>query len=280
MTESRACTNPRVGELVGAYELGLLSSQERAEFEAHLESCATCLEELYAQAPIATAVTGHAGAVMAAAQRRPADRGVTASRWWREIRKWIAGSVRGWTPRRAGFGFALVAAGIVAAVIFHTPGPDTYGDLARLRPVPYVLREIRGEGGGEAATLFGGGMREYAARDYAAAVDLLARAVQTWETSGGGAELDQARLYLGASLLLRHQIDQACEPLEQAARSPVRRVADRAKWMLAQAYLAAGEPARAEETLQFLADSSAAYAREAGAQLRQLRKLRSQLERS
>jgi hypothetical protein len=278
MMESRECADPRMSEWVGAYELGLLSPEERAEFEEHLTSCTACLEELYAQAPIACAMTQYAGAVMAATARQEGSPRRVPCPWWRELGARIAGLFREWTPRRVGFGFALAVAGILAAVMLRPQTPDTYGDLARLRPVPYSLREVRGEAGSGAAALFGRGMRAYASHRYEEAVGPLAESVRSWETGGGGVELDQARLYLGVSLLLSRRVDEARVPLEHAVCSPIRRIADRARWSLVQAHLRAGNPALAEEGLRILADSSATYAKDAREQLQELRELRSRIE--
>jgi hypothetical protein len=267
-----------MSEWIGAYELGLLSPEERAGFEEHLNSCSACLEELYAQAPIASAMTQYAGAVVAATARPKESPRRAPSPWRRELVTRIARIFRTWTPRRLGFGFALAVVGIVAAVMLHPQAPDTFGDLARLRPVPYTLREVRGDAGGGAAALFGRGMRAYASRRYDEAVGPLTESVRSWEAGGGGIELDQARLYLGVSLLLSHRADEARVPLEQAVRSPIRRIADRARWSLVQAHLLAGDPVLAEEGLRLLADSSATYANDAGEQLNELRELRNRIE--
>ena len=48
-----SCTDQGIGELIGGYELGLLSDQEKERFEEHLLECQYCFESLYKTAPIA-----------------------------------------------------------------------------------------------------------------------------------------------------------------------------------------------------------------------------------
>lgn len=47
-----ACTDPEIGELIGSYELQLLSEEERKRFEEHVVTCDDCLEDLYRMAPV------------------------------------------------------------------------------------------------------------------------------------------------------------------------------------------------------------------------------------
>lgn len=47
------CTDSETGKLIGAYELGLLSKDERLLFEDHLLECQYCFQSLYRTAPLA-----------------------------------------------------------------------------------------------------------------------------------------------------------------------------------------------------------------------------------
>jgi hypothetical protein len=47
-----SCTNKNIGELIGSYELGLLSEEEKLRFESHLLECEYCFQSLYQAAPI------------------------------------------------------------------------------------------------------------------------------------------------------------------------------------------------------------------------------------
>lgn len=48
-----ACTDPELGKLIGSYELGLLSDEERKRFEDHVLTCDECVKDLYRMAPVA-----------------------------------------------------------------------------------------------------------------------------------------------------------------------------------------------------------------------------------
>jgi len=64
---TRAWTHEEVLAELGAYSLDSLTPDERAGIDAHLESCATCREELLAMSEAAAAIAG-------AAPSRPMDR--------------------------------------------------------------------------------------------------------------------------------------------------------------------------------------------------------------
>jgi len=46
------CTDPTTGQLIGSYELGLLSDEERKRFESHALECDDCFQDLYRAAPL------------------------------------------------------------------------------------------------------------------------------------------------------------------------------------------------------------------------------------
>jgi hypothetical protein len=50
------CKDQDMGELIGGYELGLLSEEERRRFEDHLLDCEYCFQSLYRTAPIANMI--------------------------------------------------------------------------------------------------------------------------------------------------------------------------------------------------------------------------------
>jgi hypothetical protein len=51
-----SCTDQDLGKLLGSYELGLLSDEERRRFENHLLECETCFQSLYQGAPITSLI--------------------------------------------------------------------------------------------------------------------------------------------------------------------------------------------------------------------------------
>ena len=73
------CTDPETGQLIGSYELGLLSAEERSRFDTHVMRCDHCFQDLYRTTPLITRMTARETAtrgrsiVAASAGRR---------RWW------------------------------------------------------------------------------------------------------------------------------------------------------------------------------------------------------
>jgi hypothetical protein len=47
-----SCADKNIGELIGSYELGLLSDEEKRQFENHLLECEYCFQNLLDAAPI------------------------------------------------------------------------------------------------------------------------------------------------------------------------------------------------------------------------------------
>ncbi len=68
MKEEIRCIDPDKGAMLAAYEMGLLTSQDRNEFEQHVSLCPACQEQLYAMAPHMTTM-----------QANPASTGETLS---------------------------------------------------------------------------------------------------------------------------------------------------------------------------------------------------------
>ncbi len=293
MNESRQCLDQEKGDLLAAFEMGLLSSEERKQFENHLLECAACQERLYEMSPyLAAVLEDPAGAVSAldAATAAAPDAAAGLERDWDPFAE-----QSGWETRRAvslpGAGIlrrlgttledlftwrvwvpATVVAVLVLAVVFHFGGDsDGFRHFARLEPVPYVLLDTRA-GETEAERLFSEGMTRYVAGRYGEAADLLAESVALQDAELPGGASDQARFYLGLSLLLRGDAAAAREPLARAGGSPVPAVAERAHWFLAQAYLLQEDPRAAIGPLEALADSGLVYSGRATEQLTELRR--------
>ncbi|UCE41847.1 MAG: zf-HC2 domain-containing protein [Candidatus Aminicenantes bacterium] len=51
-----SCIDQNIGRLIGGYELGLLSEEERRQFENHLIECKDCFQSLYETAPITSMI--------------------------------------------------------------------------------------------------------------------------------------------------------------------------------------------------------------------------------
>lgn len=50
------CKDQNIGELIGGYELGLLSEEEKLQFEDHILDCEYCFQNLYRTAPMANMI--------------------------------------------------------------------------------------------------------------------------------------------------------------------------------------------------------------------------------
>jgi len=48
----KKCTDPQIGQMIGRYEFGLLSPEEKEEFEMHCLKCDSCYQELYEFSPV------------------------------------------------------------------------------------------------------------------------------------------------------------------------------------------------------------------------------------
>ena len=46
-----ACTNPDIGQMIGRYEFGLLTPEEKQAFEVHALECDACFQDLHAFSP-------------------------------------------------------------------------------------------------------------------------------------------------------------------------------------------------------------------------------------
>jgi hypothetical protein len=273
--EPRTCREPATGELLAAYELGLLEAAERARFEAHLESCPACLEELYAHAPAALALgaeperwarrLAEAGAGRAG-DMGPRRRSGVVVRWREVLRRRV--------PRRAWLPVgAAAAAALALLLLLPTGGADRLRGLARLEPAPWVRLDVRAGGASRAGEAFADGMQHYAAARYGEAAAVLAAALALGEEEPTWREAEQARFYLGVSLLLGGEAALARPHLAATAGAALRPLAERGRWYLAQCDLALGDGERAREELRELAEHGLAYREEAAAQLAALRRL-------
>jgi hypothetical protein len=280
LTKSQECIRPEEGELLAAYEFGLLGEREAAVFEDHLARCPHCLEAVFEMSPVSRALTAaperiapHPAPLGASADEErgtapPAGVAGMPPRGWRSrLQNWSRACRRPvvWAP--AG---ALAAAALI--IVMMTSGSELpYEEVVRLEPVPYTQLQTRGGNGSAAAGQFQAGMSAYATGRYREAADQLAAALQT-AGENLPADSDQIRFYLGLSLLLDRRPAEARPHLAAASSSAVQPLSERAIWYSAQAELLLGRPERAMGYLQSLADSSIGYRARAESQLADLRK--------
>ena len=219
------CSDRKTGELLAAYELGILSPGERGRFEDHLGECGVCMEELYESAPAMTALLADPERSLGTLDRAgavPTKRNPLRAALRRQ---------RLWIPA------AAAAAMILAAVFFSPSGTGRYGSMARIDPVPWLPLETRGAPAAGPAVLFREAMESYARGAYEEAAPILADAIDAVPEGGGWRDLDQARFFHGLTLLLSGNAEEAVEPLRLAAGSSVPVIVERSRWYLAQSYL-------------------------------------------
>jgi len=261
------CQDLKMGERLAAYELGLLEPHERRAFEDHLGECAACQERLYELAPYVATLHENPGRYAARlAAALPTARASRPRTGWEHLR-------RLW--KRAGWGgrWQVLVPVVVTAVILFVVIPEqrqpNLPSLARLQPVDYVLLETRAAGLAEGERFFREGMREYADEAYLPAARWLAKALDLPVEEGGLRDRDQAAFFAGLSFLLAGRPDSAKGYLTAAAKTPLRVLAERACWYLAQACLLAADAPCARRNLETLT-SSPVYGAAAREQLAEL----------
>lgn len=272
MSEIPACTEPRRGDLLAAYEMGLLQDHERLAFEQHLDACPQCLEELYALAPAAALLREDPARFAAAAEKAlRTARNTEGRRGFAAVnRRLLLSLVR---PR------ILAPAAVMAVLVVLVVTPtlqrgSRLADLAVVEPLAYTRVPLR-SGADQAVLLFYDGMGHYVAGRYFEAGETLAAATLELDRRSPEAGAlpvglrDQAHLYLGVSLLLEGRPSAAAGPLTVAAASNLPPVADRGRWYLAQAYLLDGQKDGARTNLELL-KTSRGYGPQARKQLEAL----------
>ncbi len=174
--------------------------------------------------------------------------------------------------RRGLVGLAIMI-GVGVGFGLQKTGPSGPAALARIEPLPWVAMSADEADGEDANSLFHRGMTHYAGQDRAAAIALLERALAAGETTPDWPERDRANLFLGLCHLLESEAELAVAPLEEAARSTIPGLADRGRWLLAQARLVRGEAEAARVLLEALAGESPGYSAVAAEQLGELEEL-------
>lgn len=263
------CTKPGLGDLLAAYELGLLEGPDQSRFEAHLGECPACLEELYQGAATSEELRADPGRYAALlTQSIRANEPSLLQRLGEFLRRLLR-------PRVLAPVTAVTAVALM--LIFLQPGqlPSSAG-LAVIEPLPYQGLQLRGGVGQDLDQnldqLLTAGMEQYATGNYgAAAVSLgsawaMARADQEWS------DRHQTALFLGLCLLLEGHPDEALEPLGAAVESILLPTAERGTWFLAQAHLLREDPRASLPLLESLL-SSPVYRDQAADQLHLVREI-------
>jgi len=234
----------RDDDLLAAYELDLLNTDERTRFEAATRDNPELLEELFDMAPGIEALRDDPGRYAAVAREELAAQ-----------QPGVMERLAGWFAALSQPRFAaplIVSAGALALMLLLPDGDKALRDFAILEPMATSSYEVRA-GAPAADELYHDAIDAYLDTRWADAASTLESALATADTDWDRA--DQARLYLGSSLLLDGRADAAEPVLEVAVSSPLPPVRERAAWQLVQARLVLGDADGARSTLEGLTSS-------------------------
>ena len=251
------CQQVEEQEVIERYLAEKLSEQESAAFEEHFLGCKQCFEELRLH---------HAAA--AEMRLRPLrTRQMPLTKW---NQAWLKG--------------LAVAAVLVLAfvsVMFlrrgHSPEPqqssvvppdlheELFKELAAINVPPlYVPSTIRGSKSDRALEKFRHGMENYQKGNYLEAVGVLQEA----------SELDPShmpsRFYLGISLLMANQTDEAIGQLSKLVEPGSNPYSEEVHWYLAKAYFKKREVSPARKELEAVVARNGPHAEEAKKELEKL----------
>jgi len=237
---------------LAAYELNLLETDERLEFENHLPHCSDCLEEMYSMAPAMSQLTAQPGRYAAQAARYlEQDKTET---WLTRLNKILfSGPARVLVP--------VAVAAVLAMLIFMPQTTDIkYRSLAMTEAPAFSPIQVRAGQQDQWLPLWDSGMQAYRTGQYDVAVVDLTQAINLIAKLPNSAEerfavLDNARLYLGVSQMLSDQTDDALVTLKVAATSTLRPVQQKSLWYLAQVHLLNEQPEEALTVLSQLENS-------------------------
>jgi tetratricopeptide (TPR) repeat protein len=142
--------------------------------------------------------------------------------------------------------------------------------LAVVEKMAYVSIDVRSADSELAAEYFASAMNAYQESQYVVAVEELKLSIENADSSWDG--WDQAHMYLGVSLMMNNQPDQAIEYLTVVRNSSSLPLIEKGSWLLAQANLQAGNRDQAIEYLADLIINGVVYADKAAEQLHEIEK--------
>ena len=234
----------RDDDLLAAYELDLLDTDERIRFEAATRDNPELLEELFDMAPGIEAMRDDPARYAALARKELAAQ-----------EPGLMERISGWFAVLSQPRFAaplVISAGALALMLLLPDGDKALRNFAILEPMATSSYEVRA-GAPEADELYHDAIDAYLDTRWADAASTLESALAAADADWGRA--DQARLYLGSSLLLDGRADVAAPVLELAVSSPLPPISERAAWQLIQARLVLGDAEGARSTLAGLTSS-------------------------
>lgn len=252
----KGCTNEKQGNLLAAYEMGVLEETDIAVFETHLKECSACCDELYDNAPVANELQAHPGLYGGALKSKIAT----------EPEKSLFDKIRNMFSVKILLPVAVVASLVVMVISIGTE--SDVRKLAIVEKVAYVSIDVRSTDTPLAAEYFASAMTAYQENQYAVAVEELKMSIENADSGWTG--WDQAHMYLGVSLMMNSQPDQAIEYLTVVKNGNSLPLVEKGSWLLAQANLQAGNKDQAIELLADLIINGVAYADKAAEQLHEI----------
>ncbi len=257
MTDAFQCADESTGALVDRYVADQLDADETERFETHYLACAHCQEEVRFRASVRRALRS-VDASESAANSRVASAG-DGSRI--ENRQWDS-----W-PLRAALGLAIAAGIAVLVVRSATTERRAMAGLGAVAEAPIYLGMPVRAGDPSVQQHFDLGMRAYADRQYAQAIDELQAAVRA---EGNAAP---PRFFLGISHLMMGNESQALTELRAAAALGDTPYRGEAHYYAAKALLQSGAGRDAIEELRQAAATGEPIAAAASALADSVRKM-------
>ncbi len=218
------CNDVEQRDIAESYLLGTLDESEREAFERHYFECARCYSELEALRAVKDVLGRHPRRTM------------TVNRQWLALAAalfLIVATALVWQVARSRERPGAAPSSVASA---PAPPPEPprldaeIAELAQVPPPPYTPLRLRG---GPERRAFTTGMEQYTARDFAAAIAPLQRAVHEEPAA------QDARFYLGASYLMTGDSNRAIATLTPLTQDPASPYAEEAQFLVAKAHLQA-----------------------------------------
>ena len=250
---AKKCTNKKIGEWIGLYEVGAIQENERRVFFDHLIECEHCYDEVYSIEPITLAFRNHRASLRRA--ERAASSPVPAVS--------VPTRFRSWALRPAFAIAALILVLVLGSFLVlrqeRTPATDIADSSSnssasvadsqsqwanlQIAKAKYTRPEegVTLRDGGDA---FGRAMAAYEQDDFSSAIEQLETLGEMQPRNAG-----EVSFYLGVSLLLVNRSEDAILPLKQSLQVSSGQLAGRSHYYLAQAYLKKNQPQQATAEL-------------------------------
>jgi len=244
------------------FSLGHLNGPDLDRVLAHIEECSSCSDDVELLARMTTLAAERGETLLE--MKVEIDRG--RSRY--ALLAGLLGRMKRFLSPIPFPARVLVPVG-AAVILFFAYGTLShrsggYGSLADLTPAPYYQASLRGSAP-EGEALFTKAMGDYLEGDYEGASGTLLRLAH-------GRDCDEKVVfYLGVSLLLAGETDDAVLHLERTAGSSNAAMRQASVWYLTQADLLEGNLEAARTRLELLSGEEGEFSQRAGEQLAKLR---------